>query len=72
MMTLKQAFFISSAAFLFCNNADAQIHRTQRDDSIAWERIYNLNPIVVTGSGHHQRLKSTATPVRMLSKREIE
>ena len=50
MMTLKQAFFISSAAFLFCNNADAQIHRTLRDDSIAWERIYNLNPIVVTGS----------------------
>ena len=72
MMILKQAFFISSAAFLFCNNADAQIHKTQRDDSIAWERIYNLNPIVVTGSGHHQRLKSTATPVRMLSKREIE
>ena len=34
-------------------------------------RTYNLNPVVVTGSGHHQRLKSTATPVRVLSSQEI-
>ena len=34
-------------------------------------RTYNLNPIVVTGSGHHQRLKSTSTPVRVLSSQEI-
>jgi outer membrane receptor for ferrienterochelin and colicins len=27
--------------------------------------------VVVTGSGHHQRLKSTATPVRVLSSQEI-
>lgn len=27
--------------------------------------------MVVTGSGHHQRLKSTATPVRVLSSQEI-
>jgi len=35
------------------------------------DRTYNLNPVVVTGSGHHQRLKSTATPVRVLSGQEI-
>lgn len=52
--------------------SQAQIHQSQRNDSTALERIYNLNPIVVTGSGHHQRLKSTATPVRMLSSQEIE
>ncbi len=34
-------------------------------------RTYNLNPVVVTGSGHHQRLKSTATPVHVLSAAEI-
>lgn len=35
-------------------------------------RTHNLNPIVVTGSGHHQRLKSTATPVHVLSRQEIQ
>ena len=34
-------------------------------------RTYTLNPVVVTGSGHHQRLKSTATPVHVLSSQEI-
>ena len=44
----------------------------ERRDSTATEKTYNLNPVVVTGSGHHQRLKSTATPVRVLSSQEIE
>ncbi len=35
-------------------------------------RSYTLNPVVVTGSGHHQRLKSTATPVHVLSRQEIK
>lgn len=35
-------------------------------------RTYTLNPVVVTGSGHHQRLKSTATPVHVLSRQEIK
>ena len=35
------------------------------------EAQITLNPVVVTGSGHHQRLKSTATPVHVLSAREI-
>jgi len=43
----------------------------ERKDSSAVHRTYNLNPVVVTGSGHHQRLKSTATPVRVLSSQEI-
>ncbi|MBR1465612.1 MAG: TonB-dependent receptor [Bacteroidaceae bacterium] len=51
---------------------DAQIHKSQKSDSTSLDRLYNLNPIVVTGSGHHQRLKSTATPVRMLSGQEIQ
>ncbi len=35
-------------------------------------RVYTLNPVVVTGSGHHQRLKSTATPVHVLGRQEIK
>ena len=54
-----------------CISAQAQIHQMVRKDSSAIDRTYNLNPVVVTGSGHHQRLKSTATPVRVLSSQEI-
>ena len=49
----------------------AQIHNMTHTDSSMTARTYNLNPVVVTGSGHHQRLKSTATPVHVLSAQEI-
>ena len=49
----------------------SQIHRMERMDSAVVSRSYHLNPVVVTGSGHHQRLKSTATPVHVLSAQEI-
>ena len=60
---LTAALSMGSAAF-------AQIHLMERRDSVA--RQYDLNPVVVTGSGHHQRLKSTATPVHVLSRQEIQ
>ena len=49
----------------------SQIHKMERRDTSVVSRSYNLNPVVVTGSGHHQRLKSTSTPVRVLSSQEI-
>ena len=55
--------------FLGGSMASAQIHKMERRDSV--ERTYNLNPVVVTGSGHHQRLKSTSTPVCVISSQEI-
>ena len=55
---------------LCCMVSQAQIHKITRSDSTI-SRSYNLNPVVVTGSGHHQRLKSTATPVHVLSAQEI-
>ena len=58
-----------AAALLPGSAALSQIHRMERADTIA--HSYNLNPVVVTGSGHHQRLKSTTTPVRVLSSQEI-
>ena len=57
---------------LFCSVvSQAQIHTMTRKGSSVVDRSYNLNPVVVTGSGHHQRLKSTATPVHVLSSQEI-
>ena len=49
----------------------SQIHKMERSDSALADRTYNLNPVVVTGSGHHQRLKNTPTPVHVLSSQEI-
>ena len=64
LLSLAVALLSGSAAF-------PQIHKMERRDSSMTSRTYNLNPVVVTGSGHHQRLKSTATPVHVLSSQEI-
>ena len=69
-MTYKK-LIILTVALLTGSAAFSQIHKMERKDSSAVHRTYNLNPVVVTGSGHHQRLKSTATPVRVLSSQEI-
>ena len=58
-------------ALLSWSAAFSQIHKMERRDTSVVNRTYNLNPVVVTGSGHHQRLKSTSTPVRVLSSQEI-
>ncbi len=59
-------------ALLSGSAAFAQIHQSGDKDSSLVSRSYNLNPVVVTGSGHHQRLKSTATPVHVLTSQEIQ
>lgn len=69
-MTYKK-LIVLTVALLTGSAAFSQIHKMERKDSSAVYRTYNLNPVVVTGSGHHQRLKSTATPVRVLSSQEI-
>ena len=67
---MKKTLFLL-AAFSCGSAAFAQVHRMERRDTTVTIKTYNLNPVVVTGSGHHQRLKSTATPVRVLSAQEI-
>ena len=70
--TASTSFLLLICLFFSKSDVFAQIHQTDgRNDSSAVSRTYNLNPGVVTGSGHHQRLKSTATPVRVLSGQEI-
>ena len=68
---MKKTLLILTAALFVESAAVAQIHRMERTDSVKASHTYNLNPVVVTGSGHHQRLKSTATPVHVLSAQEI-
>ena len=66
-----KALMILAVALLSGSAAFSQIHRMERKDSSVVDLSFNLNPVVVTGSGHHQRLKSTATPVHVLSSQEI-
>jgi outer membrane receptor for ferrienterochelin and colicins len=67
----NKLFLALLAVLLSGSTAFSQIHRMERVDTSAVSRSYNLNPVVVTGSGHHQRLKSTATPVHVLSSQAI-
>ncbi len=57
-------------AILCGTSAAAQIHVAKRDTAKT-DRTVNLNPVVVTGSGHHQRLRSAVTPVTVISARDI-
>lgn len=67
---MKRNYLLIAAVMAF-GSAQAQIHVAKKDTTTAKEREYNLNPVVVTGAGHHQRLKSTATPVHVISAAEI-
>ena len=69
---MYKKLYVLMVALLTGSAAFSQIHKMERSDSSMTSRTYNLNPVVVTGSGHHQRLKSTATPVRVLSSQEIK
>ena len=68
---MNKTLMIFLAVLFSEGTAFAQIHKMEKKDSSTVSRTYNLNPVVVTGSGHHQRLKSTATPVHVLSSQEI-
>ena len=70
--TMIKKVILITVALLTGSAAFSQIHKMERRDSSMMSRNYTLNPVVVTGSGHHQRLKSTATPVHVLSSQEIK
>ena len=69
---MTKRLLIVAVALLTGSATFSQIHKMERNDSSMTSRIHTLNPVVVTGSGHHQRLKSTATPVHVLSSQEIK
>ena len=49
--------------------AQAQIHK--KGDTTNVYKTMSLNPVVVTGSGHHQRLGTAVTPVHVITAKEI-
>ncbi len=69
---MVKKIILITVALLTGSAAVSQIHKMERSDSSMMSRVYTLNPVVVTGSGHHQRLKSTATPVHVLGRQEIK
>ena len=69
-MILKKTL-IMVVALLSGSVTFAQIHRMEHVDSNRARRTYNLNPIVVTGSAHHERVGSSVTPVRVLTSRDF-
>lgn len=42
-----------------------------QNDSVAKQLVYSLNPVVVTGTGHHQRLRTAISPVEMIGQGSI-
>ena len=71
LLSLVVALLSGSAAFPQIHTGVSSMDEGTASRQGGINRTYNLNPVVVTGSGHHQRLKSTATPVRVLSSQEI-
>ncbi|MGP1476300.1 MAG: TonB-dependent receptor plug domain-containing protein [Phocaeicola sp.] len=71
MKKRRKAILTICCLTILQGNIFAQVHVSKKDTFDITNRIFDLSPIVVTGSGHHQRLKSTATPVHVLSKQEM-
>ena len=61
--------FFSLLAIALPLTASAQIHR--KSDTTNVYKTMSLNPVVVTGSGHHQRLGTALTPVHVITAKEI-
>ena len=70
-MNKKRTIALCAVLLTLGSTAFSQIHKSESSEQAAVQRTYNLNPVVVTGSGHHQRLKSTATPVHVLTSAEM-
>src|SRR5574344_2295260 len=69
MEILKKNSFIWIIAVAMPLTAHAQIHK--KSDTTNVYKTMSLNPVVVTGSGHHQRLGTAVTPVHVITAKEI-
>ncbi|WP_315352920.1 TonB-dependent receptor [Phocaeicola abscessus] len=68
---MKNTIILSICLSICQSHILAQIHTSKADTLDLTSRIFDLSPIVVTGTGHHQRLKATTAPVHVLSKQAI-
>lgn len=68
----SKILLLALAACLQSGYAAARQTTDNNDENkdVKWET--ELNPVVVTGNGHHQLLKSTTTPVHVLSEKLIK
>ncbi len=66
-MKMKRRFYI--VLLLLCLGTTTQIFAQQKED-VSMET--DLNPIVITGTGTKQYLKSTIAPVKVINAKEIE
>ena len=61
-----------AAALFMAQQAAARQGGDNNTDNNATAHEVDLNPVVVTGNGHHQLLKSTTTPVHVISQKLIK
>jgi len=66
---MKKVYLLLVGGMVATYPANAQMH--QKNDTLSVYRTHVLDPVVVTASGHHQHLKSSSTPVHVLTKSEI-
>ena len=67
---VKQRFLIALLMGGFiATGAYAQAEKGESEDMT--KKTYELNPVVVTGTGTHQRLKNTPAPVSVITANEI-
>jgi Outer membrane cobalamin receptor protein len=58
---------------ILCNCAlGISAQQKVKKDSSMVNTIHQLNPVVVTGNGHHEYLRSSTTPVHVITTQEIQ
>ena len=76
MMKNKWIFMASACVLMSAQGAyaagDTPVQPAGSQYSDTLNRVFELNPVVVTGNGHRQLLKSTTTPVHVISKNMLK
>lgn len=65
---MRKRIWIFSGVLLCCSVAPV----SAQTDSLQRQRVVSLGPVVVTGDGHHQYLRSSVTPVRVITAQDIQ
>lgn len=69
---MKKPFSLFALLAVLPCAATAQMHKASDTDTAKIRRTVNLGPVVVTGGGHHQHARSSATPVHVITSDEIQ
>ena len=69
-MIKKRLLTVLLMGGIIATGAYAQAEKGDSDDMT--KKTHQLNPVVVTGTGTHQRLKNTPSPVSVITANEIK